>query len=126
MGVLEYSRLIPRSVPALLAEEDDPYSFTGCFNRLEQVVIRLAQADRPSSLRQAGVILRLARALNWRSVNNPLANPKLEALRRLAIMLHAKLISQAGDEIDAALAEGYSLIQLSALAAHFEAWDRLS
>ena len=56
------------------------------FNPLEWSVIRLARADSVSTLRPAGRIRRFWNWLMGRSGSPELANERLEALRRMAVL----------------------------------------
>src|SRR3546814_10626904 len=56
------------------------------FSALEWSVVMLARHDRPSSLREPGRIMKLLSALVGNDINRQLADPKLEALRRMAVL----------------------------------------
>ena len=86
------------------------------FDQAETAAVRLGASDPLSSL-HAGRS-RLMRWLLGRADRLPLANPPLEALRRLAVLLgHARLPSPR--QIDAALRAGVSELQLQTLVSLF-------
>lgn len=69
---------------AAFCAEPDRRSTSEAISHLERQVIALSRSDPVSSLRQAG---RLSRWIFGRNVDfPPLADPKLEALRRYAIL----------------------------------------
>lgn len=70
--------------PAAYYAEPATRSTSEAISQLERQVIALSRSDPVSSLRQAG---RLSRWIFGRNVDfPPLADPKLEALRRYAIL----------------------------------------
>jgi hypothetical protein len=82
------------------------------FTKDEVAAVRLGASDPLSSLH--GGRSRLMRWLLGRADRLPLANPQLEALRRLAVLLgHARMPSRR--QIDAALRAGVSELQLQTL-----------
>ncbi|MGB3845183.1 MAG: hypothetical protein WA940_04880 [Sphingopyxis sp.] len=94
--------IIPSLAPA--ASKARPAAFSA----LEWSVVMLARHDRPSSLRAPGRIARLLALLFGEGANRRLADPKLEALRRMAVLTwhHGYTVSSA--QIAAFLAAGYS------------------
>jgi len=78
------------------------------FTRLEWSVIRLARVDGLSTLREPS---RLGRFINWlmgRNGSPELANPRLEALRRISVLSWNFGFTVPGDDVAAFLAEGFS------------------
>lgn len=81
---------------------------------LEWLVVALARRDRPSSLRQPG---RLARAFGglFGRPSPALADDKLEALRRMAVLSWRHGAAVPAREVDAFLAAGFSADQYRAM-----------
>ena len=78
------------------------------FNPLEWSVIRLARADSISTLRPAG---RIGRFWNWlmgRTGSPLLANERLEALRRMAVLSWHYGFTVPGDDVASFLSAGFS------------------
>ena len=78
------------------------------FSRLEWSVIRLARVDRLSTLRAPG---RIGRFINWLMgrVGGPeLANERLEALRRMAVLSWHFGFTVPGDDVADFLSAGFS------------------
>ncbi|HEU0310044.1 MAG TPA: hypothetical protein VFR36_02325 [Sphingomicrobium sp.] len=90
-----------RGVPANDTEKSD-------FNPLEWSVIRLARLDSISTLRPAGRIRRFWQWLMGRSGSPMLANERLEALRRIAVLSWHYGFSVPGDDVAAFLSAGFS------------------
>jgi len=77
------------------------------FSQLELTVIRLAAAPREARSAGARRLPRITRFVGRRHGNpQPLANPRLEALRAMAALLHRRF-SVSPEEIDAFLAAGW-------------------
>lgn len=94
---------LPRVVPA-----SPPVAPTPEFSALEWSVIRLARVDGLSTLREPG---RLGRFINWlmgRNGSSELANPQLEALRRMAVLSWHFGFTVPGDDVADFLAAGFS------------------
>jgi hypothetical protein len=95
-----------------------PRSFTpkpADFSALEWQVVNLAQRDRLSSIHRPGP---LARAFRWAfggAVKTALSDPRLEALRRIAVLSWYRGFSVAPAEVRAFLAAGFTLDQYEAL-----------
>ncbi len=106
-----------------LAETRLSPSFAGTasqaiFRGSEWAVIALARSDSAASLETPG---RLRRALeSFFKVRRPnrLADPRLEALRRMAVLLRIGRGETSADEHKGFLSAGYTRAQLAALAAH--------
>ena len=78
------------------------------FNPLEWSVIRLARADSISTLRPAGRIRRFWNWLMGRSGSPELANERLEALRRMAVLSWHYGFTVPGDDVASFLSAGFS------------------
>ena len=101
---------LPKVAPA-----QAPAAPTPEFSALEWSVIRLARVDGLSTLREPG---RLGRFINWlmgRSGSPELANPKLEALRRMAVLSWHFGFTVPGDDVADFLAAGFSAEQYELL-----------
>ena len=71
------------------------------FSRLEWSVIRLARVDGLSTLREPGLFGRFINWLMGRNGSPELANPQLEALRRMAVLSwHFGFTVPSGDVAD--------------------------
>src|SRR5687768_385210 len=73
------------------------------FTPIERSVIALARIENPSSARPRKVLSRLGEILFGISPSKPLANPRLEALRRFAILARASHGNPPEHEIDSFL-----------------------
>lgn len=88
------------------------------FSPVELATISLAAHDGRESLHRQGRVTAFLRWMVRPTVRLELANPQLEALRRVAIMLKAGRPADAVTiEIAAARSAGFSQAQLEALAA---------
>lgn len=108
-----FSPIVPRHDP--LPEEE-----TG-LGALEWAVVAIARGDRLSSLRQPG---RMAMALGtvFGAKHNPrLADPKLEALRRMAVLSWHHGYSVPSRELRAFVAAGFTADQYEILLASISA-----
>ena len=81
---------------------------TPFFNPLEWSVIRLARADSISTLRPAGRIRRFFSWLMGRTGEPGLANEKLEALRRMAVLSWHYGFTVPGDDVANFISAGFS------------------
>ena len=90
----------PIALPALTVAKPD-------FSKLEWSVIRLARIDRLWTIRAAG---RVRRIWNWfvGRGNPELANPRLEALRRMAVLTWHYGFTVPGEDIANFLKAGFS------------------
>ncbi|WP_223178435.1 TetR/AcrR family transcriptional regulator C-terminal domain-containing protein, partial [Sphingobium scionense] len=68
-------------------------------SRLETAVLALAEADGPSSLFEPSKVRRWYRVVTGTRLPNRLANPRLEALRRFAILARVGLASDADERV---------------------------
>ena len=98
----------PVELPALAPAKPD-------FSKLEWSVIRLARVDRLWTIRPAG---RLGRFWNWviGRGNPELANPRLEALRRMAVLTWHYGFTVPGRDIAEFLSAGVSPDQYELMA----------
>ena len=102
--------LAPARVAALapVAASAAPKARPAGFSALEWSVVMLARHDRPSSLREPGRIGRLLGALFGDSYNRRLADPRLEALRRMAVLTWHHGYAVTTVQIDAFLGAGFT------------------
>ena len=78
------------------------------FTALEWSIIRLASVDGLSTLREPG---RFSRFINWlmgRTGSAELANPRLEALRRISVLSWHFGFTVPGDDVADFLSAGFS------------------
>ena len=85
------------------------------FSQLEWSIIRLAQVDGLSTLRQPGPFRRFVGWLTGTARHPELANPRLEALRRISVMSWHFGFSVPGEDVADFLAAGFSLDQYELL-----------
>lgn len=93
----------PTSSPAA-PKADSPAGFSA----LEWSVVMLARHDRPSSLREPGRVATWLGRIFGEAVNRRLADPRLEALRRMAVLTWHHSYSVPKAELKAFFAAGYS------------------
>ena len=98
----------PVALPTLAAAKPD-------FSALEWSVIRFARLDRLWTIRAAG---RVRRFWNWLLArgNPELADPKLEALRRMAVLTWHYGFTVPGDDVADFLSAGFSPDQYELMA----------
>lgn len=90
-------------VVTIEAEEERPV-----LTELERSVIGIARHDGLSTLRQPGFLSRWMGILFGVRISPQLADPKLEALRRIAVLSWRRGYAIASAEVKAFLAAGYS------------------
>lgn len=88
------------------------------FTTRERTVIDLARDDRLSSLREESEFVEFLRLIFGMKRQTPLANPKLEALRRLAVLSWHNGYNVSTRDLTDFLNAGYSLDQYEAMLAH--------
>jgi hypothetical protein len=90
------------------------------FSPLEWSIIRLARIDRLWTIRTAG---RLRRFWNWfvGRGNPELANPKLEALRRMAVLTWHFGFTVPGEDVSEFISAGFSPDQYELMAGSINA-----
>ena len=106
----------PITLPALVASKRAKPDFSP----LEWSVIRLARIDKLWTIRAAG---RLRRFWNWfvGRGNPELANPKLEALRRMAVLTWHYGFTVPGEDVRNFLSSGFSPDQYELMAGSINA-----
>jgi hypothetical protein len=77
------------------------------FSALEWSVVMLARHDRPSSLREPGRVTRWLGRIFGEALNRRLADPRLEALRRMAVLTWHHSYSVPKTELKAFFAAGF-------------------
>lgn len=82
---------------------------------LEWSVVTIARTDSLSSLRRPGLLTRLVRVM-LQSRKTMLADPRLEALRRIAVLTWRHGYTIASDEVRAFLAAGFTPGQYETMA----------
>lgn len=87
----------------------------------EWMIIRLAREDRLSSLREESEFFEFLRLVFGMQRKRPLADPKLEALRRIAVLSWHHGYNVSSSEITEFLTAGYSLDHYDAMLAHMGA-----
>ena len=98
------------ALPAMLASRaDDPD-----FSPLEWSVIRLARIDQLWTIRPAGLVRRFWNALLGRT-NPELANERLEALRKIAVLSWHYGFTIPGEDVADFLSAGFSPSQYELL-----------
>jgi hypothetical protein len=85
------------------------------FTQLEWQVVDLAQRDRLSSIYRPGTLTRAFRWAFGGVIKTALSDPRLEALRRIAVLSWYRGFSVAPAEVRAFLAAGFSLDQYETL-----------
>lgn len=78
------------------------------FSALEWSVVMLARHDRPSSLREPGRVATWLGRIFGEAFNRRLADPRLEALRRMAVLTWHHSYSVPKTELKAFFAAGFS------------------
>jgi hypothetical protein len=106
----------PVALPAIAANSNTRPNFSP----LEWSIIRLARIDRLWTIRTAG---RLRRFWNWfvGRGNPELANPKLEALRRMAVLTWHFGFTVPGEDVSEFISAGFSPDQYELMAASINA-----
>ena len=94
---------LPEAAPMIQAEEERPV-----LTELERSVIGIARQDGLSTLRQPGRLTRWLGLVFGVRISPQLADPKLEALRRIAVLSWKRGYAIASAEVKAFLASGYS------------------
>jgi len=106
----------PVALPAIAANNNTKPNFSP----LEWSIIRLARIDRLWTIRTAG---RLRRFWNWfvGRGNPELANPKLEALRRMAVLTWHFGFTVPGEDVSEFISAGFSPDQYELMAGSINA-----
>lgn len=85
------------------------------FSDLEWSIIRLSKLHRLWTIRPANRLTRFLRRLMGRNPNPRLANPRLEALRRIAVLSWHFGFTVPGEDVAEFLGSGFSLEQYELL-----------
>jgi hypothetical protein len=115
------SRIEPHDAqPVALSAANDASRPQPGFSNLEWSVVRLARIDSLWTIRTAG---RLRRFWNWvvGRGNPELANPKLEALRRMAVLTWHYGFTVPGDDVANFISAGFSPDQYELMAGSINA-----
>lgn len=104
--IQQQARLVP-SIPA----EEPHHERRARFSALEWSVIAIAARDRISSLAEPGRLSVALGNLFGKRPNKRLADPKLEALRRMAVLSWHHSFTVPAREIKAFLAAGFTVDQ---------------
>ena len=106
----------PVALPAIAANNNTRPNFSP----LEWSIIRLARIDRLWTIRTAG---RLRRFWNWfvGRGNPELANPKLEALRRMAVLTWHFGFTVPGEDVSEFISAGFAPDQYELMAGSINA-----
>ena len=112
--------IIDRPAPFELKPRSFAPAVTG-FTQLEWQVVDLAQRDRLSSINRPGPLLRAYRWAFGGAVKTVLSDPRLEALRRIAVLSWYRGFSVAPAEVRAFLAAGFTTDQYETLLARIHA-----
>ena len=106
----------PVALPAIAVNNNERPNFSP----LEWSIIRLARIDRLWTIRTAG---RLRRFWNWfvGRGNPELANPKLEALRRMAVLTWHFGFTVPGEDVSEFISAGFSPDQYELMAGSINA-----
>ena len=94
---------------------------TIAFSVLERTIIRLAREDGLSSLREESEFKEFLRLVFGFERKRPLSSPRLEALRRIAVLSWNRSYNIPTHEISAFLDAGYSPDHYDAVLAHIGA-----
>ena len=110
-----------------IARQGIPANDTGVpeFTSLEWSVIRLARVDGLSTLRPAGRLRRFWKWLMGRSGSPQLANERLEALRRMAVLSWHYGFTVPGDDVASFMSAGFSPDQYELMVSSIRAALRL-
>lgn len=103
--------------PRLVPVEAAPAAAEPRLSALEWSVVALAERDTVASLREPGRIAAALESLFGLHRPNKLANPRLEALRRIAVFIWRQGWKVPKSELNAFLSEGFSLDQYELLQA---------
>jgi hypothetical protein len=98
---------LPAPRPTVVEEAD--------FSDLEWSVVRLARVDRLWTIRPLGALRRFQNWLIGRTGSPSLANPRLEALRRIAVLSWHYGFSVPGEDVTEFLAAGFTTDQYELL-----------
>jgi len=89
------------------------------FGAVEALAVWLGMRDEPSTLRPHGRVSKWVRELIGLGPKRPLADERLESIRRLTVSLRHGLLREAAEEIESARRAGVTEAQIAALEARF-------
>jgi len=81
-------------------------------DRTEREAVMLARTDRRSSIRPVGTMRRLAQRLFGLRAPNPLADPRLEALRRFAVAVARDRLASSDRQAAQLASHGFTTAQI--------------
>jgi hypothetical protein len=116
MAYLDHSSAFAAGAQAIEAPVDIVEPQSG-FSALEWTVIALARRDRLSSLSAPGALSRALGGLFGLGRQSALADPRLEALRRMAVLAWHHSFTVPVSEVKAFLAAGFTADQYETVAA---------
>jgi hypothetical protein len=120
MAYLAFQDLGGAAAVRAVASAAAPVAESGSLTDLEWSVIACARLDRRGSLRAEGRIDRLLRAVTGRP-NPRLADQRLEALRRMAVLAWRDGYTVAAHEVRSLLAAGFTARQYETMVNHISA-----
>lgn len=116
MAYVDFTGELMPAVPAV-SPRPDPTPSADRLTALEWSVVAIARGDRMSSLDVPGrMSLALGKVFGTRRRSPHLADPRLEALRRMAVLTWHRGFSVPSREVKAFLAAGFSPAQYEAMA----------
>lgn len=115
MAYLAFAEAGMPAVPAYAAVPAERIDEPASFSALEWTVVALAERDTLSSLREPGRMAMALGSLFGDRPNPKLADPRLEALRRLAVLTWHQGYRVAQSAVHAFLEAGFSLQQYELL-----------
>ncbi|WP_422059715.1 hypothetical protein [Sphingopyxis sp.] len=104
----QFASAIAAATPKHFAPAAPKADIPAGFSALEWSVVMLARHDRPSSLREPGRFQKFLGRIFGDGFNRRLADPKLEALRRMAVLTWHHSYSVPKHEIHDFFAAGFS------------------
>ena len=124
---MAYAARIEPQTAEPIARQGIPANDTGVpeFTSLEWSVIRLARVDRLYTLRPAGRLRRFWKWLMGRSGSPQLANERLEALRRMAVLSWHYGFTVPGEDVANFISAGFSPDQYELMVSSIRAALRL-
>lgn len=105
----------PVAVPTLVPVEQLPAVAEPRLSALEWSIVALAERDSLASLREPGRVAAALESLFGLARPNKLADPRLEALRRVAVHIWRNRWKVPSDELQAFIDAGYTLEQYELL-----------
>ena len=119
MGYLTFSELggaaAAKAWAAAPVPQADPVPVTTGLSALEWSVVAIARGERLSSLKQPGRIATTLAAVFGMRPRMPLADPRLEALRRISVLVWHRGDNLPKSEIGRFLEAGFSVDQFETL-----------